>query len=232
MRSRLERAPDVEGLDPEDVAVRLLGLRDVAELLLEDARELLAGGRLHGLVVVEAEHVGVGVRERLPAAVGRAREALHLFERLFVVGILLERTHVDGERAVRREELLLEELRDPVVHREALLALGELWRARPRARGRASPSRPYSGRAARGSRRSRSASRRSRRAFERLERGGVLGRLRDDLAVRRDRRVHVVEPELVHLAEAVLELELLVRGLRSRTRGRGSARDPPSARSW
>jgi hypothetical protein len=204
----------VEGLDPEHVAVRLLGLRDVGELLLEDARELLAGGRLHGLVVVEAQHVGVGVRERLPAAVGRAREALHLFERLFVVGILLERTHVHGERPVRREELLLEELRDPVVHREALLALGELGELGLEDAGELLPlARILVERledladldllhAVR------------EQTLERLQRGGVVGRLRDDLAVRRDRRVHVVQPELVHLAEAVLELELLVRGLR------------------
>ena len=36
--------------------------------------------------------------------------------------------------------------------------------------------------------------------------------LGDDLAVRGDRGVDVVEAELLHLAEAVLELELLVRG--------------------
>ena len=49
--------------------------------------------------------------------------------------------------------------------------------------------------------------------LERLERRRVLGRGADDLAVGGDRLVEVVEARLVDLAEAVLELEDLVRRL-------------------
>ena len=84
---RLEREVDaievrerlgVERLDAEDVLVRLLGLRDVAELVLERLREALADRALHVGVGVQAEDVGVRVGERLPAAVDRAGEARRL----------------------------------------------------------------------------------------------------------------------------------------------------------
>src|SRR6185436_19953113 len=62
----------VERLDTEYVAVHFLDLRDVAELLLERAREPTADDALYVRVLVEAEDVGVRVGELLPAAVDEA----------------------------------------------------------------------------------------------------------------------------------------------------------------
>ena len=71
---------------------------------------------------MEPEDVGVGVRERLPAPIDRRREPRDLLARLLVERVLLERADVHLERRRRVEELLLEELRDPVVRREPLAA--------------------------------------------------------------------------------------------------------------
>ncbi len=203
----------VERLDAEHVLVGLLGLLDVAQLILEDAREALADGGLHRLVGVYAEHVGVRVGEQLPAAVRRAGEPLHLLERLLVGRVLLERAKVGVERTVEGDEALLVELADAVVHGQARTGLGDVSQLGLEHAGELVPL--------------------ARRLVERLEdladlhlvdaggeeplqrlaRGRVLGRRRQDLLVGCDRRGEIVEPRLVDLPEAILELEDLVGAL-------------------
>ena len=82
-------------------------------------------------------------------------------------GILLERADVDVERLRRVEQLLFEELGEAVVRREPLFLPAWCARAAPRRRARASPTRPSTGRAARGSRRPRPASARSAKSASR-----------------------------------------------------------------
>ena len=183
VRQRLE----VRRIDAEDVLVRLLGLGDVAELVLERPGEALADGPLDRRIRVSAEDVGVGVGERLPAAVDRGREARRLFADLLVERELLERTDVDVERLYRIEELLLEELGEPVVRAEPLVLAARRERAAPRRRARASPTRRPRDRAARESRRLRPAFDLSAKSASSASNGGlVLGRGADDVAVRGD----------------------------------------------
>ncbi len=65
---------------------------------------------------LDAEHVGVGVGQRLPAAVEHARQALELFTGALVERALLDGAHVHVERQHRIEQALLGVLRDAVEH--------------------------------------------------------------------------------------------------------------------
>src|SRR5262249_27676922 len=82
-----------ERIDPEDVAIGLLGLAQITELLLEDTRQPAADRTLHFYVFgVRTEHVGIAVRELLPAAIDRTGKPLDLFERPLVERRLLNRS--------------------------------------------------------------------------------------------------------------------------------------------
>ena len=168
MRSRFASASVSVRVDAEDVLVRLLGLGRRRPARPRTCARAAGRSTVCTLGVgVSAEDVGVRVGERLPAAVDRAGEARRLLAGLLVERELLERADVDLERLRRVEELLLEELGEAVVRRQTLfLALGVRELRLVDAR-RASPTRPSSGRAARGSRRSRPASRPLRRGASR-----------------------------------------------------------------
>ena len=203
----------------EDVLVRLFGLGDVTQLVLEDAREALPDGGLDGLVLVRAEDVRKGVGQMVPTAFDGRREARGLLAGLLVERVFLDGADVDLERCGGVDELLFVELGDPIVRREALLgtALAVLGRLRRRV-GQlglvdVTELLPVPGGTVerlenladfdllRPTR---------EEGLERLQRLGVLGRRVQHVAIRRDGLIEVAELRLMHLSEAVLQLEDLV----------------------
>ena len=105
--------------DAEDVLVRLLGLGDVPELILERLCEPLPDGTLHLGLDMQPEHIRVGVRERLsPAITISGKPGASSPD--FAERELLECLYVRAERPNRIEQLVFLELCDPVVRLEPL----------------------------------------------------------------------------------------------------------------
>ena len=109
----LRQGLDVERLDAEDVAIRLLGPLDVAQLFLVQAREALADHGLDQLVVVELEN-GREAFARIPSPAHDAAKRSHSSSVFRLWAPLNART---SHRARRPgdELLCLTQIRDAVV---------------------------------------------------------------------------------------------------------------------
>ena len=159
---------------------------------------------------MQTEDIGVRVGQRFPAGIDDGGEPRRFLPALDVERELLERSHVRAERADGVEQLLFLELRDAVVggqtlvgpfDRDDVLELGlvdgsELLPLSGVAVERLQDLRHLELLHARGKQR-----------LEGIERRAVLGRSREDVSVREDRAVQIVQLPLVHLPKAVAELD-------------------------